>query len=155
MATRSSIRSYITHSFARSTLLATLRALLRSMVRSLADSLIPELVGKSFFEINASILHSFKPMCDDVKKIGKTVLGMTKCARIQSGVGQQVTYHFNSLPVRRCQKRKNKAGYTAQDAPSTRLKITRNRRTDEPTDGPTDRRTDGRTRHHVEMRRRI
>ena len=35
----------------------------------------------------------------------------------------------------------NKAGYTAQDAPSTRLKITR----DGPTDGPTDRRTDGHT----------
>ena len=40
---------------------------------------------------------------------------------------------------------KNKAGYTAQDAPSTLLKITRDRRTDGRTDGPTDRRTDGRT----------
>ena len=43
----------------------------------------------------------------------------------------------------------NKAGYTAQDAPSTRLKITRDRRTYGPTDGPTDLRTygptDGRT----------
>ena len=38
---------------------------------------------------------------------------------------------------------KNKAGYTAQNAPSTRLKITRDRRTDWRTDGPTDRRTDG------------
>ena len=35
----------------------------------------------------------------------------------------------------------NKAGYTAQDAPSTRLKITRDRRTY----GPTDLRTDGHT----------
>ena len=32
----------------------------------------------------------------------------------------------------------NKAGYTAQDAPSTRLKITRDGRTDERTDGRTD-----------------
>ena len=32
----------------------------------------------------------------------------------------------------------NKAGYTAQDAPSTRLKITRDRRTDRRTDGQTD-----------------
>ena len=37
----------------------------------------------------------------------------------------------------------NKAGYTAQDAPSKHLKITR------------DRRTDGRTRPLIEMRRRI
>ena len=36
----------------------------------------------------------------------------------------------------------NKAGYTAQDAPTTRLKITRDRPTDGRTDGPTDRRTD-------------
>jgi len=41
----------------------------------------------------------------------------------------------------------NKAGYTAQDAPSTRLKITG--------DGPTDRRTDGRTHPFIKMRRRI
>ena len=34
-------------------------------------------------------------------------------------------------------RKKNKAGYTAQDAPSMRSKITR--------DGPTDRRTDGPT----------
>ena len=38
-------------------------------------------------------------------------------------------------------KRRNKAGYTAQDAPSKRLKITRDRRTY----GPTDLRTDGHT----------
>ena len=38
-----------------------------------------------------------------------------------------------------------KAGYTAQDALSMRLKITRDGRTDLRTDGPTDRRTDGRT----------
>ena len=36
----------------------------------------------------------------------------------------------------------NKAGYTAQDAPSTRLKITGDGRTDGPTDGRTDGRTD-------------
>ena len=36
----------------------------------------------------------------------------------------------------------NKAGYTAQYAPSTRLKITRDRRTDGRTDGGTDGRTD-------------
>ena len=35
-------------------------------------------------------------------------------------------------------KQKNRAGYAAQDAPSTRLKITRDRRTYGPTDGPTD-----------------
>ena len=39
----------------------------------------------------------------------------------------------------------NKAGYTAQNAPSTRLKITGDGRTDRRTDGPTDRRTDGHT----------
>ena len=39
----------------------------------------------------------------------------------------------------------NKAGYTAQDAPSMRLKITRDRRTYGPMDGPTDGRTDGHT----------
>ena len=37
----------------------------------------------------------------------------------------------------------NKAGYTAQDAPSTRLKITRDRRTYGRTYGRTDGRTDG------------
>ena len=47
------------------------------------------------------------------------------------------------------------AGYTAQDAPSTRVKLTRDGRTDGRTDGPTDRRTDGRTRPLIEMRRRI
>ena len=36
----------------------------------------------------------------------------------------------------------NKAGYTAQGAPSTRLKITGDRRTDQRTDGRTDGRTD-------------
>ena len=41
----------------------------------------------------------------------------------------------------------NKAGYTAQDAPRTRPKITG----DGPTDGPTDRRT----QPPIEMRRRI
>ena len=49
----------------------------------------------------------------------------------------------------------NKAGYTAQDAPSIAYfspsKITR----DGPTDRRTDGRTDGRTRPHIEMRRRI
>ena len=35
-------------------------------------------------------------------------------------------------------KNRNKAGYTAQDAPSTRLKITRDGRTYGPTDGRTD-----------------
>ena len=57
----------------------------------------------------------------------------------------------------------NKAGYTAQDAPSTRLKITEDGRTDAPTDrqtdGPTDRCTNGptagRTHPLIEMRRRI
>ena len=44
-------------------------------------------------------------------------------------------------------KKRNKAGYTAQDAPSTRLKITG--------DGPTDGPTDGRTQPLIEMRRRI
>ena len=38
------------------------------------------------------------------------------------------------------ERKRNKAGYTAQDAPSTRLKITG--------DGPTDRRTDQRTDGH-------
>ena len=38
--------------------------------------------------------------------------------------------------------RRNIAGYTAQDAPSTRLKITLDRRTDGRTDRPTDGRTD-------------
>ena len=37
---------------------------------------------------------------------------------------------------------KNKAGYTAQDAPSTRLKITWDRRTDRRTDGRTNGPTD-------------
>ena len=37
----------------------------------------------------------------------------------------------------------NKAGYTAQDAPSTRLKKTRDRRTYGRTYGRTDGRTDG------------
>ena len=45
----------------------------------------------------------------------------------------------------------NKAGYTAQDAPSTRLEITRDLRTYGRTDGPTD----GRTHPLIEMRRRI
>ena len=35
-------------------------------------------------------------------------------------------------------QRMNKAGYTAQDTPCTRLKITRDRRIDGPTDGLTD-----------------
>ena len=35
-------------------------------------------------------------------------------------------------------QKRNKAGYTAQDAPSTRLKITRDRWTDGRTDGRTD-----------------
>ena len=35
-------------------------------------------------------------------------------------------------------QKKNKAGYTAQDAPSTRLKITGDGRTDGRTDGATD-----------------
>ena len=39
----------------------------------------------------------------------------------------------------------NKAGYTAQDAPSARLKITGDGRTDGRTDGLTNGRTDGRT----------
>ena len=65
-----------------------------------------------------------------------------------------------SLPIKQCTlectidyfiMRKNKAGYTAQDAPSTRLKITR----DIHTDRRTDRRTDGRTQPLIEMRRRI
>ena len=47
--------------------------------------------------------------------------------------------------------RKNKAGYTAQDAPNRRLKITRDRRTDGPTDEPTDRRTDGPTDGQSEL----
>ena len=38
---------------------------------------------------------------------------------------------------------KNKAGYTAQDAPSTRLKITGDGRTDGRTGGRTDGPTDG------------
>ena len=38
-----------------------------------------------------------------------------------------------------------KAGYTAQDAPSRRLKITGDGVTDGLTDGPTDGQTDGRT----------
>ena len=38
--------------------------------------------------------------------------------------------------------RVNKAGYTAQDAPSTRLKVTGDGRTDGPTDGHTDGQTD-------------
>ena len=46
---------------------------------------------------------------------------------------------------------KNKAGYTAQDARSTRPKITRDGRTY----GPTDERTDERTRPLIEMLRRI
>ena len=49
----------------------------------------------------------------------------------------------------------NKAGYTAQNVPSTRLKITRDGRTDLRTDGPTDGRTDGHTHPLIEMRRRI
>ena len=43
----------------------------------------------------------------------------------------------------------NKTGYTAQDAPSTRPKITRDRRTYGPTDGRTDLRTYGRTDGHT------
>ena len=39
----------------------------------------------------------------------------------------------------------NKAGYTAQDAPSTRLKITEDGPTDGRTDGPTDGRADRHT----------
>ena len=53
----------------------------------------------------------------------------------------------------------NKAGYTAKDAPSTRLTITRDRRTDGPTDGRTDGRTDGptdgQTHPLIELRERI
>ena len=52
-----------------------------------------------------------------------------------------------------CAFENNKAGYTAQDAPSTRLKITRDGRTYGRTYGPTDGRTDGRTHPHIEMRR--
>ena len=44
--------------------------------------------------------------------------------------------------TRTCSTKKNKAGYTAQDAPSTRPKITRDRGTDRRTDGRTDGRTD-------------
>ena len=44
--------------------------------------------------------------------------------------------------LRESQGQFNKAGYTAQDAPSTRLKITRDGRTDGRTYGPTDGRTD-------------
>ena len=40
------------------------------------------------------------------------------------------------------EQEKNKAGYTAQDAPSTRLKITQDGRTYGWTYGPTDRRMD-------------
>ena len=40
--------------------------------------------------------------------------------------------------VTNMEKMKNKAGYTAQDAPSTRLKITRDRQTYGRTYGPTD-----------------
>ena len=52
-------------------------------------------------------------------------------------------------------KESNKAGYTAQDAPSTCLKITRDGRTYGRTDRRTDGRTDGRTHPLIEMRRRI
>ena len=48
-------------------------------------------------------------------------------------------------------KNGNKAGYTAQDAPSTSLKITGDGRTDGRTDGPTDERT----QPLIEMQRRI
>ena len=47
--------------------------------------------------------------------------------------------------ITRIENLKNKAEYTAQDAPSTRLKITRDGQTYGPTDGPTDGRTDGHT----------
>ena len=53
---------------------------------------------------------------------------------------------------------KNKAGYTVQDAPSTRLKITEDGRTDGRADRRTDGRTDGRTHPLIlviEMRERI
>ena len=40
--------------------------------------------------------------------------------------------------VRKEEQRENKAGYTAQDAPSKRLKITGDGRTDGGTDGRTD-----------------
>ena len=50
----------------------------------------------------------------------------------------------------------NKAGYTASDAPRTRLREgVPDLPTDRRTDGPTDRRTDGRTHPLIEMRRRI
>ena len=48
-------------------------------------------------------------------------------------------FHVEKKDVNRSMK--NKAGYTAQDAPNTRLNITRNGRTY----GPTDLRTYGRT----------
>ena len=47
-----------------------------------------------------------------------------------------VSFSFNPLCMsdEEVEQKKNKAGYTAQDAPCTRLEITG----DGPTDGPTD-----------------
>ena len=58
---------------------------------------------------------------------------------------------FSCVFISLYENEKNKAGYTAQDAASTRLKITRDRRTYV----PMDLRTDGRTQPLIEMRRRI
>ena len=61
---------------------------------------------------------------------------------------RQQFYHRTAKRYgRHAHQKKNKAGYTAQDAPSTRLKITGDGRTDGP--------TDGRTHPLIEMRRRI
>ena len=53
------------------------------------------------------------------------------------------------------EKKPNKAGYTAQDAPSTRLKITGDGRTDGRTDRRTDRPSyrDAFLRTHLKMRK--
>ena len=61
--------------------------------------------------------------------------------RPEKKLGQAKTSNFDDVI--------NKAGYTAQDAPSTRLKITR----DGPTDGRTYGRTYGRTDGHTLIQR--
>ena len=64
-------------------------------------------------------------------------------------INSYMIVHINRSPVL------NKAGYTAQDAPSKKpTKITYKNNTGH-TDGRTDGPTDGRTQPLIEMRRRI
>ena len=101
---------------------------------------------------NPLALRPKKPQCDscgDDLRRGCRDCGCSVCGGKNEPQNQILcdechgSFHIKCLPTsHRPKVRTNKAGYTAQYAPGTRLKITGDGRTDGPTDGQTDGRTD-------------